>query len=115
MTRTPSNASHVSSFDDALHPFPTVKAVVEHNIDKQHSCGQPVSTIKAVHIGANASKASPDDAEGLHPVVCLAKGACVMLSSNFWVEMGLVNGAMGTVQAVCYNQSEPTCSCCCIV
>ena len=96
----------MSSFDDALHLFPTAEAVVEHNIAKLHSCGQPVATIKAVHTRANASKASPDDAGGLHPVVCLAKGARVMLSSNLWVEMGLVNGAMGTVQAICYNQSE---------
>ena len=47
-----------------------------------------------------------DDAGGLEPVVCLAKGARVMLSSNFWVDMGLVNGAMGTVQAICYKDCQ---------
>ena len=80
-----------------------MEAVVEHNINKLHGCGQPIATIKAVHTGANASKASADDAGGLQPVVCLTKGARVMLSSNLWVDMGLVNGAMGTVKAICYH------------
>ena len=79
---------------------------MEHNVTRLHACGQPVATIKAVHSGVNASKASSDDASGLEPVVCLAKGARVMLSSNLWIEMGLVNGATGTVQAICYKQGQ---------
>ena len=104
MTRTPANVSNASSFHSALHLFSTVEAVVNYNINKLHACGQPVATIKAVHTGANVSKASVDDAGGLYPVVCLARGARVMLSSNLWVEMGLVNGAMGTIQAICYHE-----------
>ena len=52
----------------------------------------------------NASKASPDDVGGLQPVLCVAKGARVMLSANLWVDIGLVNGAMGTMQAICYHE-----------
>ena len=29
-----------------------------------------------------------------------------MLTSNLWVEMGLVNGAMGTVIGICYHDGE---------
>ena len=39
------------------------------------------ATIKTVHSGANAFKAP---AGGLQPIVCLTKGARVMLSSNLW-------------------------------
>ena len=59
-----------------------------------------------VHSGPNASKGSFDDAGGLEPIVCLAKGACVMLSSNLLVDMGLVNGAMGTIHAICYKTGQ---------
>ena len=106
MTRTPVNITDTYSFDNALHLFPTVEAVVEHNVTKLNACGQPVAIIKAVHSGPNASKGSPDDAGGLQPVVCLAKGARVMSSSNLWVDMGLVNGAMGTVEAICYRDGQ---------
>ena len=84
--------------------FPTIEAVVQHNINKLHAYGQPVATIRAVHTGPNASKASTDDAGGLQPVVCLAKSAHVMLSANLWVDMDLVNGAMETVQTICYHE-----------
>ena len=106
MMRIPAQISDISAFNDALRLFPTVEAVVEHNISKLHACGQPVAMMKAVHFGPNATKASSDDGGGLEPIVCLAMGARVMLSSNLWVDMGLVNGAMGTIQTICYKAGQ---------
>ena len=40
------------------------------------------------------------------PVICIAHGARVMLSANLWVEVGLVNGALGTVEAICYEGDQ---------
>ena len=103
MSRTPAQVSDLSPFTAALRLFPTTEAVVEHNVSKLYAVGQPIATIKAVHTGPNAAKASSDDASGLEPIICLAVGARVMLSSNLWVNMGLVNGAMGTIKAICYH------------
>ena len=30
-----------------------------------------------------------------------------MLTSNLWVDVGLINGAMGTIQAICYRTGGP--------
>ena len=107
MTQTPTGVTDLCPFANALHLHRTVEVVAEHNVAKLQASGQPIATIKAVHTGANASKASADDASGLEPFVCLAKSARVMLTSNLWVEVGLVNGAMGTIEAICYRSGGP--------
>ena len=107
MTRCLSRISAADNFRDALHLYPTVQAVAEYNLAKLQSCGQPVAIIKAVHSGPSAEKASSDDASGLEPTISIAHGARVMLNSNLWVDAGLVNGAMGTVHAICYRSGGP--------
>ena len=62
MKQTPTNVQDLAPFANTLHLYPTVKAVVKHNITKRKDSSQPVATIKAVHTGANAAKASSDDA-----------------------------------------------------
>uniref|UniRef100_A0A1X7TX81 ATP-dependent DNA helicase n=1 Tax=Amphimedon queenslandica TaxID=400682 RepID=A0A1X7TX81_AMPQE len=96
MEQTPTKITDYSSFDNALRLFPMVE-----------ESGHPIAEIKAVHTRANASSASPDDAGGLVQVVKASKSARVMLTSNLWLEVGLVNGAMGTVEAICYLKDKP--------
>ena len=106
MKQTPAEVSDLAPFTNALNLIPTIEAVVEHNVAKIKASGHPVATIKAIHSRLNASKASSEDAGGLESIICLASEARVMLTANLWVEMGLVNGAMGTVMAICYRNGE---------
>ena len=107
MTRTPTHVQDLTPFATALHLIPTVEGVVEYNVAQLHASGQPIATIKAVHSGPNAAKAPADDAGGLEAVICLATSARVKLTSNLWVDVGLVSGAMGTIQAICYRTGGP--------
>ena len=109
MRQTCAELGDITPFNGALRLFPSTAAVSEYNVDKLRASGQPVAMIKAVHTGPGASKASSDDAGGLESVVCIAQGARVMLTANLWVNVGLVNGAIGSVAAICYldGQSPP--------
>ena len=44
---------------------------------------------------------------GLQSVLYLAHGACVMLISNLWIDVGLVNGAVGTITTIYYLTGGP--------
>ena len=81
MTRT-SNVSNLQDFNNAIHLYPTIETVAEHNLMKLHRNNQPVAVIKAVHSRHNAVKGSSDDAGGLEPLLHLAHNARVMLISN---------------------------------
>uniref|UniRef100_A0A1X7VHK3 ATP-dependent DNA helicase n=1 Tax=Amphimedon queenslandica TaxID=400682 RepID=A0A1X7VHK3_AMPQE len=103
----PTQELHRSPYVNALQLFPTVEAVVDHNVSIFCGWCHPIAAIKAVHTGANAAKAPPDYTGGLEPVVILARSARVMLTGNLWVVAGLVNGAMGTAEAICYKETTP--------
>ena len=106
MKQTPAQVEELTSFSTALRLHPTVETVVDCNVTRLHSSNQAIATIKAVHTGPGAAKVSSDNASGLEPVICMAHGARVMLIANLWVDVGLVNRAMGTVVAICYRTGQ---------
>ena len=85
MKQTPAQLQDLTPFRDALYLHPTVEAVVEHNVSRLRTSGQPIATIKAVHTGPNASKASPDDAAGLEAIIlCIAHEAHIQFVDRGW-------------------------------
>ena len=64
--------------------------------------------MNARHSSELAKKASSDEMSGLEPCIFLAKGARVMLIVNLWTDVGLCNGATGTLIEFIYaNNNEP--------
>ena len=43
------------------------------------------------------------DEDDLELELLIAVGARVMLTSNLWTDVGLVNGALGVIQQIVYN------------
>lgn len=107
LTRSAAHESDLKSFEKAIHLYPRVDDAVQYNLFKLRQGNSPIAQIKALVSGPAADKASAEDAGGLQPFVHLAQHARVMLTSNLWVDVGLVNGATGTVQAVCYQNAGP--------
>ncbi|GBC15565.1 ATP-dependent DNA helicase PIF1 [Rhizophagus irregularis DAOM 181602=DAOM 197198] len=108
-----SNGTNITSaeFSDAICIMYRKSDVAEFNVNKLKSLNCPVALIKAIHTGGKeASKADPELAKGLEAQLLLARGARVMLRINLWTEVGLVNGSLGTVQEIIFeeNQSPPS-------
>ena len=60
MTRSAARISELHTFTDALHLYPTVESVAEHDVNQLNKCSHPVAQIKAVHSGPRADKASSE-------------------------------------------------------
>ena len=91
-------------FQDAVRLFYDKQSVAKFNYGKLLTLQIPIATINALHSSSAAASATSDDAGDLHPVLFLATGAKVMLTSNLWQEAGLCNEAHGTVQNFIYKQ-----------
>jgi ATP-dependent exoDNAse (exonuclease V) alpha subunit len=110
MSRTPENLFEFEQRTfllNSINIFTTLKESETNNLAKLRSLNQPVVKIYAVHTGGSeALKADSDTARGLAPVLLLAKKARVMLTANLWVSTGLVNGAMGTVVDILFEDRQ---------
>ncbi|KAK3926567.1 ATP-dependent DNA helicase [Frankliniella fusca] len=99
-------------FRNALHLYPILHQVHRYNKDCLETLQNmetkepvPVACVTAKHSNTAASKGTISNAGGLEPVLHLAEGAKIMLRINLWTEKGLVNGAMGEIEEIIYNEN----------
>ena len=109
LTRQPSKAENIAEFQYATRLYFSNEEVANYNFHQLAELHQPIARIDARHSSDLAKKASPDQMSGLEPSIFLSKGAKIMLTMNLWTDVGLCNGATGTVVDFIYanNQQPP--------
>jgi ATP-dependent exoDNAse (exonuclease V) alpha subunit len=94
-------------FRTALYLMYTNDQVDQYNDEelvKLATNGERTCRIDAYHSSYLAQKVPADLMMGLNASIRIARGARVMLTANLWTEIGLTNGAAGTVRHIIFEK-----------
>jgi len=106
LLRTPNQCNIIEEFRNALKLTYSNKDVSLNNFETLKSLDKPIANIPAIHSKKVASKCSSDDMSGLFSIIHLSLDSRVMLTRNLWTDVGLCNGALGTVLSIVYSDGD---------
>eukprot|EP01018_Ginkgo_biloba_P038592 Gb_30228 [translate_table: standard] len=98
-------SEEIKMFRNGVHLYTTNSSVRGNNRDRLKSLNIPIA--RSITEKLKKSYALGPDDDQLELEVLVAIGARVMLTSNLWTDVGLVNGALGTVRQIVYAQVMP--------
>ena len=93
------------SFNDAIRIYATKVRMSDFNLDRLERLKKPVLWIEAKNSYSKAKEAPGNVAGNLDNTLILYKDAKVILSWNLYTEEGLVNGSIGTVYSILWDNS----------
>ena len=99
-----------AALDHAICMFSRNKEVKDYNTQKLGelfaSTGERTCRINAYHSSPAAQRIDADDFSGLEASLCIARGCKVMITANLWTQYGIVNGAIGHVRHIIFEERE---------
>jgi len=99
-------AEELENFVGAPRIFTTKAEVADYNYNELTTLGMPCKKIKSINTGTDTEKASSTDADNLDTELIISIGAHMIHIANLWVEHGLMNGTMGIVIDIAWNESQ---------